>query len=31
MKCDMWKHYCPVEETEMEVGKGEECNWKQIV
>ena len=26
-KDKMWKHYCPVEETEMEVGKGEECNW----
>ena len=23
----MWKHYCPIEETDMEVGKGEECNW----
>tara|TARA_R100000008_G_scaffold27558_1_gene15284 strand:+ start:170 stop:307 length:138 start_codon:yes stop_codon:yes gene_type:complete len=24
---EMWKHYCPVEETEMEIGKEEECNW----
>tara|TARA_Y100000034_G_scaffold104624_1_gene131286 strand:+ start:275 stop:544 length:270 start_codon:yes stop_codon:yes gene_type:complete len=24
---DMWKHYCPVEEIDMEIGKGEECNW----
>ena len=23
----MWKHYCNVEKTEMEVGDGEECNW----
>jgi hypothetical protein len=23
----MWKHYCEVEATEMEVGKGEPCNW----
>tara|TARA_R110002020_G_scaffold21200_1_gene71919 strand:- start:4390 stop:4560 length:171 start_codon:yes stop_codon:yes gene_type:complete len=23
----MWKHYCSIEETNMEVGKGEECNW----
>ena len=26
-KTEMWKHYCIQEETEMEVGKGEECNW----
>jgi hypothetical protein len=24
---NMWDHYCPVEETEMSVGKDEECNW----
>ena len=24
---EMWTHYCPVEETEMEIAKGEECNW----
>ena len=24
---DIWRYICPVEETEMEVGKGEECNW----
>ena len=23
----MWDHYCPIEETEMAVGKDEECNW----
>ena len=23
----MWKHYCKVEETSMEIGQGEECNW----
>ena len=23
----MWKHYCEEEETEMEVGEGEACNW----
>ena len=26
-KTEMWKHYCIQEETEMEVGKDEECNW----
>ena len=24
---EMWEHYCEEEETEMEVGKGEPCNW----
>ena len=24
---DMWEHYCPEEESEMEIGKGEPCNW----
>ena len=24
---DMWKHYCPIEEDDMEIGEGEECNW----
>ena len=24
---EMWKHYCEEEETEMEVGKDEPCNW----
>jgi hypothetical protein len=24
---DMWKHYCPVEETDMDIGEDEECNW----
>ena len=23
----MWKHYCKIEETNMEVGHNEECNW----
>jgi hypothetical protein len=23
----MWKHYCKIEETEMEIGRGEPCNW----
>jgi hypothetical protein len=23
----MWKHYCHEEETELEIGDGEECNW----
>jgi hypothetical protein len=23
----MWAHYCEVEKTVMDVGKGEECNW----
>ena len=23
----MWYHLCPVEKTEMFVGKGEECSW----
>jgi L,D-peptidoglycan transpeptidase YkuD (ErfK/YbiS/YcfS/YnhG family) len=26
-KDKMWDHYCPVEETEMSIGKDEECNW----
>ena len=26
-KIKMWDHYCPIEETEMSVGKHEECNW----
>ena len=25
--CNMWKHYCPVEETDMDIGETEECNW----
>ena len=24
---EMWSHYCPEEESEMEIGKGEPCNW----
>ena len=24
---EMWKHFCEVEETEMEIGKGEACSW----
>ena len=24
---NMWKHYCKVEEDDMEIGEGEECNW----
>ena len=24
---DMWKHYCLIEEEEIDVGEGEECNW----
>jgi len=27
MEQKMWKHYCPIEETDMEVGVDEECNW----
>ena len=23
----MWYHICPVEKTDMFVGKGEECSW----
>ena len=23
----MWSHYCKVEKTVMDVGKGEPCNW----
>ena len=23
----MWKHYCRVEETELDIGDNEECNW----
>jgi len=23
----MWYHYCDVEKSEMEIGKGEECSW----
>jgi len=23
----MWKHYCEVEKSSMEIGDGEECNW----
>lgn len=23
----MWKHYCVVEKTWVEVGKGQSCNW----
>tara|TARA_R100001463_G_scaffold95656_1_gene150207 strand:- start:118 stop:288 length:171 start_codon:yes stop_codon:yes gene_type:complete len=23
----MWKHYCPIEESDIRIGKGEECNW----
>ena len=24
---NMWKHYCKIEEDDMEIGEGEECNW----
>jgi len=24
---EMWKHFCEVEGTEMEIGKGEACSW----
>ncbi len=24
---DMWKHYCLIEDEEIDVGEGEECNW----
>ena len=24
---EMWKHYCEVEQSEMEIGKGEACSW----
>jgi len=24
---EMWEHYCEEEKTEMEIGKGEPCNW----
>ncbi len=23
----MWKHYCNVEDSLMEIGEGEPCNW----
>jgi hypothetical protein len=23
----MWKHYCFIEESDMEIGEEEECNW----
>jgi hypothetical protein len=23
----MWTHYCPVDRTWIDVGKGEPCNW----
>ena len=23
----MWTHYCPIEQTTMQVGEGEPCNW----
>jgi DNA-directed RNA polymerase subunit RPC12/RpoP len=26
-KDKMWKHYCFIEESDMEIGKEEECNW----
>ena len=24
---EMWDHWCPVENSMMGIGKGEECNW----
>ena len=24
---EMWSHYCPEEQSEMEIGKGEDCSW----
>ena len=24
---DMWPHFCTMENVDMYVGKGEECNW----
>ena len=27
MKQEMWEHWCPVENSMMGIGKGEECNW----
>ena len=24
---EMWYHYCDIEHSNMEVGKGEPCNW----
>ena len=24
---NMWKHYCKIEEDDMEIGEGEECSW----
>ena len=23
----MWEHYCKIEQTLMQIGDGEECNW----
>jgi len=27
LQSKMWKHYCPIEESDIRIGKGEECNW----
>ena len=27
MKQEMWEHWCPVENSMMNIGKEEECNW----
>ena len=27
MNQEMWEHWCPVENSMMSIGKGEECNW----
>ena len=24
---EMWNHYCPEEQSEMAIGKGEDCSW----
>jgi DNA-directed RNA polymerase subunit RPC12/RpoP len=24
---EMWKHFCEVERSQMEIGKGEACSW----